>query len=95
MGVDVLDPGEVGIAHGRHAIAPAAVLPQDIAGPVGDVEGRISEDVVEAFVGESVADQRAFGVPADVGEDAPDGEVHAGKAEGGVVTLLPVDGDVV
>jgi len=51
VGVDVLNPGEVGVAHRRRAEPPAPVLPQKLARPVRDVEGRVGEDVIEAFVG--------------------------------------------
>ena len=46
------------------------------------------------FIGEGVFDQRPFGIPPDVGKDAPNGKVHSRKAKGGVVAFLPVDGDV-
>ena len=57
----------------------------DLAEPVGVVEGRVGEDVVDAEVGVFLA---------DVGLDAADGEIHDGEAAGGGVALLAVDGDV-
>jgi len=73
---------------------PAHVLAQALAAPVGDVERRVGEDVVEAQIGEFVLVETSLVVPADVGVDAAYGEVHLGKAPGGVVALLAVDGDV-
>ena len=43
---EVLHPGEVGVALGRHAVLPAHVVV--LAEPVGIVEGRIGEDEVGA-----------------------------------------------
>src|SRR5690606_2864393 len=44
--VDVLQPGVVGVAHGRYAELPAHVVAQALAAPVGDVERRVGEDEV-------------------------------------------------
>ena len=46
----MLHPGEVGVAHRRDAMLPPLVVTQPVAAPVGDVEGRIGEDVVGAQV---------------------------------------------
>ena len=92
--MDVLQPGVVGVADGRYAEGPARVFAQAVAAPVGDVEGRVGEDVVEAQVAQLVLVEAAFVVPADVGVDAAHGQVHLGQAPGGVVALLAVDGDV-
>ena len=43
---EVLHPREVGVARRRHAVLPALVVGEALAAPVGDVEGRIGEDVV-------------------------------------------------
>jgi len=51
-------------------------------------------DVIKVFIGEGVFDQRPFGIPPDVGNDAPNGKVHSRMVKGGVVAFLPVDGDV-
>jgi hypothetical protein len=91
---DVLQPGVVGIAHRRHAELPARVFAQAAAAPVGDVERRVGEDVVETQVAQFVLVEATFVVPANVGVDAAHGEVHLGQAPGGVVALLTVDGDV-
>ena len=91
---DVLEPGIVGIAGRRDAVAPADILAQALAAPVGDVEGGIGEDEVGLQVREGVLVEAALVVPADVGVDAPHGKVHPGQPPGGVVALLAVDGDV-
>ena len=40
----VLHPGEVGVAGGWYAVLPAFVIPQQIAAPIGYVEGRVGKD---------------------------------------------------
>src|SRR5690606_20217704 len=52
--VDVLQPGVVGVAHGRHAELPAHVFAQTLAAPVGDVERRVGEDEVGLEVAQFV-----------------------------------------
>ena len=44
---EVLQPGIVGITHGRNAVFPAAVIAQVLAAPIADVEGRIGKDEIE------------------------------------------------
>ena len=90
----MLQPGVVGVADGRRAVGPARILAQPVAAPVGDVERRIGEDVVEAQVLQFVLVEAALVVPADVGVDAAHGEVHLGQPPRRVVALLPVDRDV-
>lgn len=89
---DVLHPGEVGVAGGRHAVFPAFVVAQVLAAPVGDVEGRIGEDEVGLEVGVAVVVEGV--AVGDLAVDATDGEVHLGQPPGGVVRLLAVDRDV-
>ena len=89
---EVLHPGEVGVAHRRDAVLPALVVLQPLAAPVGDVEGRIGQDVVGPQVGVAVVVEAV--AVGDLALDAPDRQVHAGHAPGGVVGLLAVDGDV-
>jgi hypothetical protein len=43
---DVLHPGEVRVASGRHAILPALIVAEALAAPVGYVERRIGQDEV-------------------------------------------------
>ncbi len=89
---DVLHPGEVGVAHGWHAVFPALVLAQAFAAPVGDVERRIGEDEVGLEVRKAVVVE---GVALlDLTLDAADGQVHLGQPPGGVVRLLAVNRDV-
>ena len=68
------------------------VVPQPLAAPVGDVEGRVGEDVVGPQVGVAVVVETV--AVLDLGLDAPDREVHLGHPPGGVVGLLAIDGDV-
>ena len=63
---EVLEPGEVGIAHGGHAVLPAGVLAELVAAPVAVVEGGIGEDVVRADVLVGVVEEGAFAVPFDL-----------------------------
>ena len=89
---NMLHPGEVGVTLGAGAVLPALVVLEAVAAPVGNVEGRVGEDVVGLQVGMTVVVETvAVGYLA---LDAADGEVHPGKAPGGVVGLLTVDGDV-
>lgn len=79
---EVLNPGVVGVADRRRAVAPAHVVGQQLAGPVGDVERRIGEDVVGLEVGVQVAQEAVGGLAAEVGLDAADGEVHVRQPPG-------------
>ena len=65
---------------------------QALAAPVADVEGRIGEDEVGLQVGVAVVVEGV--AVGDLAVDAADGEVHLRQPPGGVVGLLPVDGDV-
>ena len=80
---EVLNPGVVGVADGRRAVAPAHVVGQQLARPVADVERRIGEDVVGLEVGVQVAQEGVGGLRAEVGLDAADGEVHVRQPPGG------------
>ena len=93
--VDVLEPCVVGVSEGRHAEFPTGVIPQELATPLLDVEGRVREVEIEAHVREGVLEQRAFVVPAEVAGNTPDREVHAGEPEGFRVPLLPIHGYVI
>ena len=48
---EVLHPGEVGVANRRNTVLPSFVVPEPLAAPVGDVEGRVGQDVVGPQVG--------------------------------------------
>ena len=91
---EVLDPGVVGVADRRRAVAPAHVVGQQLARPVRDVERRIGEDVVGLEVRVQVAQEAVGGLRAEVGLDAADGEVHVRQPPGGGVGLLAEDRDV-
>ncbi len=92
--MDVLEPGVVGIAGRWHVERPARVLPQPVAAPVGDIEGRVGKNEVGPEVRQFVLVECALVVPADIGIDAAHREVHPGEPPGGVVALQPVDGNV-
>ena len=92
--VDVLKPGIVGIAHGRHTKRPAHVFSQTIPTPVGHIEGWVGQNIVGLQVAQFVLVKTALVVPANIGVDSPHGQIHLGQPPGGVVRLLPVDGDV-
>jgi hypothetical protein len=89
---EVLHPGEVGVARGRHAECPALVVLEQLAAPVRVVERRVGDDEVGLQVGWLVVVERV--AVADLGVDPADGEVHLGQPPGRVVGLLPVDRDV-
>ena len=66
------------------------------AEPVGVVEGRVGEDVVDAEVGMEVAREGVSVLGAEVGLDAAQGEVHDVEAAGWWgCALLAVDADAV
>ena len=88
----MLHPGEVRVAHGRHAVLPALVVAQALAAPVGDVERRIREDEVGPEVRMAVVVEGV--AVGDLALDAADDEVHLGQPPGGVVELLTVDRDI-
>ena len=89
---DVLDPGEVGVAGGRHAVFPALVVAQPLSAPIAHVERRVGEDIVGFEVGEAVVVEGVAVGALTI--DAADGEVHLRKPPGGVVGFLAVDGNV-
>ena len=89
---EVLHPGEVGVARGRHAVDPALVVLEQLAAPVAVVERRVGQHVVGLEVGVPVVVEGV--AVGDLRVDAADGEVHLGQPPGGVVGLLAVDGDV-
>ncbi len=89
---EVLHPGEVGVARGRHAVDPALVVLEQFAAPVAVVERRVGEHIVGLEVGVRVVVEGV--AVTDLCVDAADGEVHLGQPPGGVVRLLAVDGDV-
>ena len=88
----MLHPGEVGVAHRRDAVLPTPVFPQSLAAPVGDVEGRVGQDVVGPQVRVAVIVKTV--AVGDLPLDAPDGQVHLGQSPGSVVGFLTVDGQV-
>ena len=90
----MLDPGVVGVADGRRAVAPAHVVGQQLARPVRDVERRIGEDVVGFEVGVKIAQEAVGGLRAEVGLNAADGKVHVRQPPGGRIGLLSKDRDV-
>jgi hypothetical protein len=71
-----------------------ASFSQKLAGPVGDVERRIGQDVIGLEVGVQVAEKCVGGLRAEVGLDRVDRQVHMGQPPRGGVGLLAVDGDV-
>ena len=89
---DMLHPGKVGVALGRGAILPALVIGEPLSAPVGDVEWGIGEDEVGLEVGMAVVVEAVS--MGDLTFDASDGEIHLGKAPGGVVRFLSVDRDI-
>jgi len=79
----VLNPGKVGVAHGRHSIFPALILTEPLATPFFHVEWGISQDKIclkvrKAVVMESIS---LF----DFAIDATDGQVHFSQTPGGVI----------
>ena len=59
---EVLDPGVVGVAGGRCAVAPANVVLEQLARPVRVVEERVREDVVGFEVWVEIPQERVGGL---------------------------------
>jgi hypothetical protein len=91
---EVLHLGEVGIGDWRHAVLPAAVVFEQVAAPIGVVEGRIGKDVVGLEVGVQVVVEAVGMFRAEVALDAANRQVHLRQPPGGVVGFLAVDRDV-
>ncbi len=51
MAHHALNPGKVCIAGRRNSVLPTPPIPQSVATPIGDVEGRIHQEVVGPQVG--------------------------------------------
>lgn len=90
----VLQPREVGIAVGGHAVLPAHVAILYAFFPRLHVEGRIGHDEVGPQVGVLGAGVGAGRLLAEVVVQATDGHVHAGQAPGGGIGFLAVDADL-
>ena len=89
---EVLHPGEVGVALGRHPEFPAdVVIPAD---PVGIVERRIGDHIIGPQIGMQIAAEGVGMLGAKVGLDAADRQVHHRQPARGGVALLAVDRDV-
>ncbi|GIW55790.1 MAG: hypothetical protein KatS3mg082_2194 [Nitrospiraceae bacterium] len=89
---DVLHPGEVGVAHRRHAVLPRASSrsrspPQSLT-----LKGGLAR-MKSALRSGKRSSWNAVAV-GDCAVDAADGEVHLRQPPGGVVRLLAVDRDV-
>ncbi len=90
----MLNPRVIGVADGRRAEAPADVVLEELAGPVGDVERRVGENVVDLEVRVEVAQERVGGLRTEIRLDRADGEVHVRQTPRGGIGLLTEDGDV-
>ena len=90
----VLHPCEVGVAGGRYPILPAFVIPEQVTAPIGNVEGRIGEDVVRPQIGMQVFVESIRRFRPQVGLDAANGEIHEGQFPGVGVGFFPIDADI-
>ena len=98
---DVQQVGVVALLAGRDAVVlealPGVVLGIEAGAPALVAEGRIGDDVVEGLERVAVEEERAGEGVALLdlrrGVVVQD-HVHAGEAGGGVVLLLPVEGDL-
>ena len=87
----VLQPGEVGIAGGRHAVLPAHVVIGHTVFPFLHVKRRVGHDVVGTEVGVLVARETVGGLFAEVEVHSADGHVHRRKPPGSGIGLLTVN----
>ena len=91
----VLQPGEVGVAGGGRAVLPAHIVQQLILAPARQIEGRIGQDEVRLQLRVAVVKEGVGTEFAQVGLNAPDGQVHLGHLPGGGVGVLAKDGNPV
>ncbi len=91
---EMLHPGVIGVAGGRHAELPAGVFAQTVAAPVAHVEGRIGQDVIGLEVFVQVALEAVGGFEAEIAFDAADGEVHSRQPPRRGIAFLSEDADV-
>ena len=91
----MLEPGKVGVARRGRAVLPAHIVQQLVLPPVGQVEGRVCHDEVRLQLGVAVVEEGVGAELAQVGLNAPDGQVHLGHLPGGGVGVLPIDGNLV
>src|SRR5215212_1724160 len=84
----VLHPGEVSVADGRGAVAPAHVVSQALSAPVAHIERRVGEDNVCLEVLVDVVVEGVGVLGAKITIYAPDGEVHLAQTPGSRVRLL-------
>ena len=91
---DVLNPGEIGIAGGRHTVFPAHVIAQPLATPIAHVERKIGQYIIGLEVFVQVAMERVGWFGTKIPLNATDGEIHPGQTPGGRIALLPKNADV-
>src|SRR5689334_19958144 len=90
----MLKPRVVRVADRRCAKGPTRILAKPLTAPIGYVERRIGEDVIETQVLEFVLVKATFIIPSDVGVDAAHSKVHFAQPPCRVIALLPINGDV-
>src|SRR5262249_30842588 len=70
------------------------ILAQPLTAPVGGIERRIGQDVIEAQVFQLVLVKTTLIIPSNIRIDATYRQVHLGQPPSGVVAFLAVDGDI-
>ena len=91
----VLEPREVGVAGGRRTVLPAHIVQQLLLPPAGEVEGRISHNIVGLELGVAVVEKGVSVEFPQVRLDSPDGQIHLGHLPGGRVGVLTKDGNLI
>ena len=91
----VLEPRKVGVARRRRPILPAHIVLQFIRPPVGEVKRRVCHDIIRPQGGVAIVKKGIGVISAQVGVNAPDGQVHLRHLPGGGVGILPIDRNII
>src|SRR4030042_2332236 len=97
---EVLYPGIVCVIWRRRKFltqhTPACIITEQLTAPVAVIKWRISNDVICLQVFMHIIQKRTFVVTLYVAAvDMTDSKVHLGQSPGGLIALLPVNGNAV
>lgn len=92
----MLHPGKVGVSRRRCSVLPAPVFSQQVAAPVAVIKWRIRDHKVRLQILVGIVQERSLRVPANIRAiNAPNRQVYPAQLVGGLVALLPINGNVI
>src|SRR3989338_3806156 len=91
---EVLNPGEVGIAHWRYSVFPTRIATQEFAFPITVIKRWIGNDKVSFEIFVCIFEEASFVIPGNVGVNPTDGQIHFCQTPSGLIGFLPVNGKV-